>query len=280
MTVMLTRHMEEIHTRQMSVVEAFVCAGPSSQTTQTTTLRSETQITRSSRGIQSLKELFPTKNEHELRQAVDVTGALEEAINLLIHAEDRSMNDSYGSLLRAECGDDTHTYHDEDELSHQSKTLYTVNDKLAEKLQNWKELNMDTSGNFRMKVRRHIVCEDPLTKLARAKDDMWKPIKVQFLGEPTGDQGGPSREYFGLVNSAAPKKLMSHSSFRHNISALQGREYYAFGQLTALGLLQGCPDPRCFSRTVVDYILTGGVEDLKPSTDEIPNHDIKTSITQ
>ena len=49
----------------MSVVEAFARAGPSTQTTQTTTLPSETA--RSSRGIQSLKGMFPTKNDQELR---------------------------------------------------------------------------------------------------------------------------------------------------------------------------------------------------------------------
>ena len=130
-----------------------------------------------------------------------------------------------------------------------------------------------------MKIRRKNVWEDSLTKLERAKEDECKPIKVQFIGEPAVDQGGPSREYFGLINYAAQRKLMSHTSFRHNISALQGREYYAFGQLTALGLLQGSPGPRCFSRTVVDYILTGSVDNLKPAIDEIPNHKRPASLS-
>ena len=59
-------------------------------------------------------------------------------------------------------------------------------------------------------------------------------IKVQFIGEPAVDQGNPSREYFGLINEAAQRKLMVQSVFRHNISAFTRREYYAFGQLTAL----------------------------------------------
>ena len=53
-------------------------------------------------------------------------------------------------------------------------------------------------------------------------------IKVQFIGEPAVDQGGPSREYFGLINEAAQRKLMAKSVFRHNISAFTRREYYAF----------------------------------------------------
>ena len=131
------------------------------------TLASE--ATRSSRGIQSLKEMFPTKSENE---------SLEEAINLLVEVQETSVNDLYGPLLSGECEDDVNIYHDEDELLHQSRTLYTVNDKVTEKIQNWKELNMDSSGNFRMKVRRQNVWEDYLTKLGKAKEDVYKPIKV------------------------------------------------------------------------------------------------------
>lgn len=38
-----------------------------------------------------------------------------------------------------------------------------------------------------------------LTKLGKAKEDVCKPIKVQSVGEPAVDQGGRSREDFGLV---------------------------------------------------------------------------------
>ena len=302
---------KESHIRQMSVIESFARAGstsiqtnsPSMQvSTKTSTLMSHDSIVVDnhnqgcsssqvendlpsgksgfSRGFQSLKEMFPTKNECELRQAVDATGSLEGAINLLVEVQDRSVSDLYGSLLSEECEDNNDIYHDEDEPLHESKTLYTVNERLTEKLKNWKELNMDSSGNLRMKVSRQNVWEESLIKLGRAKEDVCKPIKVQFIGEPAVDQAGPSREYFGLVNSAAQERLMSQSVFKHNISALQQREYYAFGQLTALGILQGSPGPRCFSKTVVDYILTGNIEDLMPSIAEIPNHDIKTSLIE
>jgi hypothetical protein len=238
------------------------------------------ETARFSRGFQSLKEMFPTANDSELRQAIGVTDSLEGAITLLVDAQDRSVNDLYGSLLSVESENDADIFHDEDEPLHQPKTLYTVNEKLTSKLGNWKERNMDSSGNLRMKVRRQHVWEDSLTKLERAKEDVCKPIKVQFIGKPAVDQGGPSREYFGLINSAAQRKLMSQYIFRHNISALQGREFYAFGQLTALGLLQGSPGPRCFSKTVVDYILTGNIEGLAPSIDEIPNPDIRASLVE
>ncbi len=43
---------------------------------------------------------------------------------------------------------------------------------------------------------------------------------------------------------------MAQSVFRHNISAFNRWKYYAFGQLTAIGLLQGSPGPQCFSKSV------------------------------
>ena len=72
-----------------------------------------------SRGFQSLKEMFPTKNECELRQAVDATGSLEGAINLLVEVQDRSVSDLYGSLLSEEWEDNNDIYHDEDEPLHE-----------------------------------------------------------------------------------------------------------------------------------------------------------------
>ena len=51
--------------------------------------------TRSCRGIQSLREMFPTKSDNELTQALDVSESLEEAINLLVEVQETSVNDLY-----------------------------------------------------------------------------------------------------------------------------------------------------------------------------------------
>lgn len=122
--------------------------------------------------------------------------------------------------------------------------------------------------------------EDTQIKLQRDENAFKNQIKVQFIGEPAVDQGGPFREYFGLINEAAQRKLMTQSVFRHNISALNRREYYAFGQLTAIGLLQGSPGPRCFTKSVFDYICSGNIDKLTPSIDEIPLHEVKTSLME
>ena len=43
-------------------------------------------------------------------------------------------------------------------------------------------------------VRRQYIWEDTLLKLSRLQPgELSKSIKVQFIGEPAVDQGGPSR---------------------------------------------------------------------------------------
>ena len=236
-------------------------------------------------GIKTIREMFPNHDENELKQALELTESLEDAINVVLDENSMSLNNMYGSLIREECNADFNALHDEDEnlefcQETSSSTLYTVNTSLTKKLQNYKEQFIDSSKNFRVKVRRQHVWEDTLVKLQREEGALMNQIKVQFIGEPAVDQGGPSREYFGLINEAAQRKLMAQSVFRHNISAFTRREYYAFGQLTAIGLLQGSPGPRCFIKSVFDYICSGNIENLTPSLDEIPFYEIKTNLME
>lgn len=70
---------------------------------------------------------------------------------------DKSVNKfKYGSLLSGEYEDDVDNYHDEDE-HFMHKSFYAVDDKLTDKLQNRRELNMDSLGIFKMKVRKQNV---------------------------------------------------------------------------------------------------------------------------
>ena len=235
-------------------------------------------------GMKTMREMFPNRGESELKQALELNETLEEAINMVVEDDDRSVNNRYGSLITEECDADVNILHDDDEnlesFLETSSSHYTVNATLTEKLEHCKEQFMDSSKNFRIKVRRHHVWEDTMIKLQRDENAIKNPIKVQFIGEPAVDQGGPSREYFGLINEAAERKLITQSAFRHNISALKGREYYAFGQLTAIGLLQGSPGPRCFTKSVFDYICSGSIDHLTPSIEEIPVHEVKNSLME
>ena len=181
-----------------------------------------------------MREMFPNRGESELKQALELNGTLEEAINMVVEDDDRSVNNRYGSLITEECDADVNILHDDDEnlesfLETSSKTHYTVNATLMEKLEHCKEQFMDSSKNFRIKVRRHHVWEDTMIKLQRDENAINNPIKVQFIGEPAVDQGRPSREYFGLINEAAERKLITQSAFRHNISALKDRQVATVG---------------------------------------------------
>ena len=217
-------------------------------------------------GIKTMREMFPNHDENELKQALQLTESLEDAINIVVDENSMSLNNMYRSLIRQECNADFNALHDDENLEFcqetSSSTLYTVDTSLTKKLQNYKEQFIDSSKNFRVKVRRQHVWDDTLVKLQREECALMNQIKVQFIGEPAVDEGGPSHEYFGLINEAAQRKLMAQSVFRHNISAFTIREYYAFGQLTAIGLLQGSPGPRCFIKSVFDYICSGNIENL------------------
>jgi hypothetical protein len=203
-----------------------------------------------------------------------------------VEEDDMSVNNMYVSLIREECSADVNIFHNDEEknlacsMETSLKTLYTVDKHVLENLKKCKEQFVDCSKNFRIKVQRYHVWEDTLIKVQRDEDAVKNEVKVQFIGELAVDQGGPSREYFSLINEAAQRKLMAQFVFRHNFFALNRREYYAFGQLTAIGLLQGSPGPRCFTKSVFDYICSGNIDKLIPSVDEIPFYEIELeSIT-
>ena len=133
---------------------------------------------------------------------------------------------------------------------------------------------------FRLTIRQQPIWEDTYFKWKRAEqNDFTKHIKVQFIGEPAVDHGGPSREFFSLFNVAAQSELIYSGAFRHNIASLDEKELYFYGQFTFFGLLQGFPGSKCFSKTVPDYNLSGNIENRKPSLGEIPNTEIKEIAT-
>eukprot|EP00794_Sanderia_malayensis_P004279 gene4279-4846_t len=112
-------------------------------------------------------------------------------------------------------------------------------------------------------------------KLSQIKPtDFQKAVKVQFMGEPAVDQGGPSRELFSILNTAGKRKIISNGVFRHDVSLLQQKQYFLHGQLPALGPLQGSPVPKCSQNSVVDYVLYRDIGRINPTIDEIPDMEV------
>ena len=100
-------------------------------------------------GIKTVREMFLNHGENELKQALELTESLEDAINIVVDENSMSVNNIYGSLIREQCNADFNALHDEDgnlkfcqETS--SRTLYTVNTSLTKKLQNYKEQFIDS----------------------------------------------------------------------------------------------------------------------------------------
>lgn len=235
--------------------------------------------------IRRLKDMFPKRNEAEIKEAIESTITLEDAANLLINQTDLSLNDAYASLLENADIFDDHTtiYHDDnfddmyipDETASTFSSDHTLQGLLTEK----RKEELHNSEFMRLKIRRNAVWDDALFKRKRMRtEDLTKPLKVQFIGEPAVDHGGPLREFFSLVNSAAQSRLLCEGTFQHNISALNAKEFHFYGELTAIGFLQGFPGPKCFTKPVVDYILTGDISSLTPSVDDIPNSEVKNSL--
>ena len=222
-----------------------------------------------SAALETLKDMFPCREENELSNAIQSSQSLEEAVNFLLHGPNSSVMNTYASLPNGLETDDNEPDEvvnciDNDDLDDQPAT-YSGNEEIQKKPFDLKTSSLNPSQYFRLKVTRRNVWGDTLFKLSRIKAcELNNSLKVQFVGEPAVDQGGPSRELFCLLNSAVQGRLVTNGVFRHDISFLQRREVFAFGQLTAIGLLQGSPGPKFFQKTVVYYILHNNVESLKP----------------
>lgn len=104
---------------------------------------------------------------------------------------------------------------------------------------------------LRIKIRRSHVWQDAAFKLRKCtENDLNKLIKIQFVGEPAVDQGGPRNEFFSLLHKemAASSLFVGEprsKCFNHNVIALEKKEYLLYGQLCSLAILQHSPPP-CF----------------------------------
>lgn len=134
-------------------------------------------------------------------------------------------------------------------------------------------------------MRRNFLWMDTIRKLRRStKEDLNYPIRVDFLGESAVDAGGPRREFFSLlVNCAAKANVLigigGHYTFSHDIEKLESKEYYYFGQIIALSLLQGGSGPHCFCKPVAEYIAYEAIKS-EGDVETIPDYEIREKLKQ
>ena len=109
--------------------------------------------------------------------------------------------------------------------------------------------------------RSHIVSDAILA--VRKGFDMSSSIRINFIGEPAVDAGGPLLEFFHLVMRGL---VTDNSLFQgpddcqspaHNTIELRKGTFNIIGQLFALSIVHGGPGPQCLSHAVVDYFAYG-----------------------
>ena len=70
-------------------------------------------------------------------------------------------------------------------------------------------INRATDERFRLQIRRTHVLDDSLSWMELAtSNEMSCPIKVTFLGEPSVDEGGPTREFATLLTTHAKSSYL------------------------------------------------------------------------
>ena len=118
-----------------------------------------------------------------------------------------------------------------------------------------------------------------------SNDELNHLIKIQFVGEPAVDQGGPRNEFFSLIHNEVSNSGMfigkeNRKCFNHDILALQQRNFYIYGQLCYIAVMQGSPSPCFFAPSVVDYIVYGKIEKVETCIEDVPNQKVKQKLEE
>ncbi|XP_066928484.1 G2/M phase-specific E3 ubiquitin-protein ligase-like [Clytia hemisphaerica] len=140
-------------------------------------------------------------------------------------------------------------------------------------------VNIDLKDRSDLSIRRSNLYTDTLRKIPRIFKKGLVPLNVTFTDKPAADNGGPTREYFSEIFDLFIGKLVhgdtGNYSFVHDLVRLGKNEYMYFGYITALALVHGCPGPRYFCKSLMDFIFTGNAE---PTIDEIPDAEVKQKL--
>jgi hypothetical protein len=96
-------------------------------------------------------------------------------------------------------------------------------------------------------------------------------MKVEFIGEPAVDTGGPTREMFSIVfkqvsESGVTRGEPPNITFMHDQQALNNSHYKVLGQLVALSLLKCGTGPHFFCPILANYIVS---KEYKPMSSEL-----------
>ena len=224
---------------------------------------------------ESTTEMFPQCSPSCARNALSVTdNNLEAAINLTISNQAQSTTTTQEIYASFEFCNDiendpefTENNNPREDETNMETEISSTSDNLQLRVLLTQQRNqkLRTNSSLRIKFRRRShVWEDTKVKLNRcSEEDLEQVIRVQYVGEPAVDTGGPRRELFSLLH-----KHMNDSNsmftgesnnkcFSNNVIAIEQQDYLKYGRLCAMLIIQGAASPNFFTSPVAYYILYG-----------------------
>ena len=136
---------------------------------------------------------------------------------------------------------------------------------LKDKLEILSDKFIASSDEVTVQVRRRYVFEDMVKKMKVffSEKELCK-VKAEFISfgnvEAAVDTGGPGRELFSLCHEQSCGVLLhgpqSRYTFLHDLSRLDSKDFYAYGQIVALGILLGYGGPHQFSKGLSMFLLS------------------------
>ena len=135
----------------------------------------------------------------------------------------------------------------------------------------------------RLSIRRSHLFSDAMRAFSRKTFNVSKPLKVQIIGEPSVDDGGPRREFFQFLMREAftssglftgwPKNVVPI----HDVSAVAANKFYIVGKMITTSLLQGGQPPVCFAAPIANYLIFSEIR-CSPSLDDIPDYTLRQTL--
>ena len=143
-----------------------------------------------------------------------------------------------------------------------------------------KYLDIDKFNTYRIRVQ---LWDDGCEELRR-NFNVRKHLKVKFIGEKGEDGGGPKREFFFQIMEAMGNQHMllggpkGSCTPKHNVMALQSKQFYLIGKIIALSVLNGGPAPKFFSQPILDYLFYGHVRGTRANALCYPEKEMQEKV--
>ena len=132
----------------------------------------------------------------------------------------------------------------------------------------------------RLNVRRAYLFKDAIKQFSKITFNVYKRLRVVFIGEQAVDDGGPRREFFHFLM----REIFELSGFfvgypdhvipLHSVDAVDKNKFSIIGKMISTSIIQGGEAPCCFAKTAADYIVYSQVKS-KICIEDIPDINVQ-----